>query len=225
METTTVTQLHPEQELESRAMAIPTHAQSIVVTSSADMQRADAFNKSIKAMIKEVDDTFKPMADKAFQAHRAITGKWAEIKKPLTDAMDTVTKKVRAYIVEEQRKAEEEERRLREVARQLEEERRLAEMEELEKEGRHEEAEEILAEPITFVAPTVQNNVPSYDKRVYRAPIPKARVDNLYKLIQFVATRPDCADYLLPNDRVLNLKAKSMGRSLNIPGVVYYEEG
>jgi hypothetical protein len=212
------------QVIEQKAMAIPTQAQSIVVSCSQDMERADLFNKGVKAMIKEVDDVFKPLADKAFQSHRAVTGKWAEIKKPLTDAMDIVTKKVRIYIQEEHRKAEEEERRLREEARKLEEERRLAEMEALEKEGRHEEAEEILAEPITFVAPTVQADIPTYDKRIYRNPVPKARVDNLYKLIQFVATRLDCVDYLLPNDKVLCQKAKSMGKAMNIPGVTYYEE-
>jgi len=41
----------------------------------------------------------------------------------------------------------------REIARKEEEERRLAEAEALEQEGRPEEAEEILSEPITYVTP------------------------------------------------------------------------
>ena len=137
---------------------------------------------------------------------------------------EIITKKVRAYIQEEKRKAEEEEARLREIARKLEEERILAEATELEKEGRHGEAEERVTAPINIVTPVVKADIPVYDKRIYREPTSKARVTNLFKLIQFVATRQDCQDFLLPNEKVLNQKAKSMGKAMNIPGVEYYEE-
>lgn len=218
------------QELESKALVIPTQAQSIVVASSADMEMADRFNQSVKAMVKEVDAVFEPLAKKAFESHRAITGKWNEIKKPLNEAIENVTRKVRGYIAEENRKKEAEEARLREVARKQEEERRLAEALELEKEGRKEEAAAIIEEPMTIVTPTVRVDVPKYDARQYRPPTPKARIkepyaNSMFLLIQWVANgRPDCQDYLLPNEKVLNAKAKSMGKAMNIPGVSYYEE-
>jgi len=212
-----------QKELENKALTIPTQAQCIVVASSADMEAAERFHKDVKAMIKQIDDVFKPMADKAFQSHRAITGKWAEIKKPLTNAMDIVTGKVRAYIQEEKRKAEAVEARLREESRRLEEERMLAEAAELEKEGRHEEAEEVIAAPIQVITPTVRPDVPKYDARTFRPPTPKARVINKAKFIAWVAASPDRLDMVDANERALNAKAKSMGKSLNIPGVEYYE--
>lgn len=215
-----------QQAIEQKALAITTHAQSIVVASSDDMQKADIFNKGVRAMIKEVDDVFSPMAYKAFQAHREITRRWKEIKQPLEDAMSAVTNKVRAYIQEEQRKAKEEERRLREEARKLEEERRLAEMVELEKEGRHEEAEEILTEPITFVAPTVQADIPKYDARQYRKPTPKARVIDIGKFLAWVVQSKDRYSFVIVNDKELNLKAKSLGKTIaqTIPGTEYFED-
>ena len=161
---------------------------------------------------------------------RAVWQDWNdlinEMCEPFEKDKEIHTKAVRAYIQEEQRKAEEEERRLREEARKLEEERRLAEMMELEKEGKHEEAEGILAEPITFVAPTVQNSVPAYDKRVYRQPTPRARVVNLDAFILWVSRSRDRYEYILVNEKALNTKAKALGKDVAraIDGIEYFED-
>jgi ElaB/YqjD/DUF883 family membrane-anchored ribosome-binding protein len=211
------------KELESKALAIPERALQIVVACKDDMEKADRFNQDVKAMIKEVDDVFKPMAQKAHEAHKAVTTKWAEIKKPLEEATTAVTQKVRAYIAEEKRKAEAEEARLREIARQQEEERRLAEAEALEKEGRQEEAAAVIEEPMNIITPTVKADVPKYDARTYRDPVVKARVTDMFKFITWCAASPDRIEYLTVNESVLNRKAKSMGKALNIPGVVAYE--
>lgn len=212
------------QALEEQSLAIPTQAQSIVVASSADMERADKFNQDVKAMVKQVDDVFKPLADKASQAHRAITGKWNEIKKPLVEAQEIITRKVRAYIQEEKRKAEEEEARLREEARKLEEERRLAEAVELEKEGRKEEAQAVIEEPMQIVTPTVKADVPKYDARTYRPPIKKVKIVNMGKFLQWVVQSSDRYEYVTVNERPLNAKAKSLGDAFNVPGTEIYEE-
>lgn len=130
---------------------------------------------------------------------------------------------VRRFTQEEKRKAEAEEARLREEARKLEEERILAEAAELEQEGRHEEAEEVITAPIQVIAPTVRADVPKFDARTFRPPTPKARVVNKGKFVSWVAASPDRLDLVIENERVLNAKAKSLGKSLNIPGVEYYE--
>jgi hypothetical protein len=220
------TAINLEPEVESKALAIPEQAKLIFVTDNASMERANTFKLDIKAMIKEVDDVFKPMADKAFAAHRAITGKWNEMKKPLQDADAYVTNQVKLYLAEVRRKQEAEEARLREIARKEEEDRRLAEAAELEQEGRAEEAEEVLSEPITYVAPVVKMDVPKVDNRMYRTQV-KVRVKDRMAFLKGV--KPETLLELLNEsawstiESGLSRKAKALGRAFSMPGCEVYE--
>jgi len=220
------TAINLNQEIESKALAIPEQAKLITVTDNESMERANTFKLDIKAMMKEVDDFFKPMADKAFAAHRAITRKWNETKAPLKAADDHVTNQVKFYLAEVRRKQEAEEARLREIARKEEEERRLAEAEALEKEGRPEEAEEVLSEPITYVAPVVRIETPKVDNRMYRTQL-KVRVKN--RIVFLTSVRPevliDCLNEAAwcTIESGLSRKAKALGRAFNMPGCEVYE--
>jgi ribosomal protein S17E len=216
-----------QRELESKALAIPEKAQIIVVATKTDMERADTFIKDVKSIVKEIDDTFAPLAKSAFDHHRKITGKWNELKAPLEYAVKSVTNKVRAYITEEKRKAEAEEARLRAIARQEEEERRLREAEALEKEGRQEEAAAVIEEPMTIVTPTVKPDMPKYDARTYKDPIPKAKIDpkRMGDFLKWVAASPDRWELVEVVEGKLNQKAKSLRKEIVnvIPGAIYYE--
>lgn len=215
-----------DASIESKALAIPEQAKLIAVTDNESMEKANTFKLDIKAMIKEVDDFFKPMADKAFAAHRAITGKWNETKAPLKAADDHVTNQVKLYLAEVRRKQEAEEARLREIARKEEEERRLAEAEALEKEGRPEEAEEVLSEPITYVAPVVHIETPKVDNRMYRTQL-KVRVKNRMTFLQNV--KPETLLEILNEaawttiESGLSRKAKALGRAFSQAGCEVYE--
>lgn len=214
----------PTVEVETKAMAIPEKAHLVIVTDNDSMTLADNTKGAIKEMLKEIDSVFKPLADKAFQAHRAITSKWKEVKAPLEEADAYLTGQVKGYLrkLEEIRQAEE--RRLREEARKAEEERRLAEALEAEKEGNVEEAQAILEEEMFVPPPVVKVDVPKVDNRKYRT-IPRARCIDKMKLIRFVAQNPALADLLDYNSSVGNNKAKSMGKEINnIPGLEYFEE-
>ena len=215
----------PQNDIERQALALPEKARLIIVEDNEAMEIADRTKDDIKAMIKTVDEFFKPMADKAFQAHRAITGKWNEVKNPLLEADKYLTGQVKGYL----RKCEEirlaEERRLAEIARKAEEERRLAEAEAAEKEGNHEEAEAIIQEPIYVPPPVVEPIAPKADGRKYRT-LPRARVIDKMKVIKAVAMNPALQDLIEINISVANQKAKSLGKALDsaIPGLQYYEE-
>jgi hypothetical protein len=214
----------PTVEVETKALAIPEKARLIVVSDNDSMTMADNTKAAIRDMVKEIDSVFKPLADKAFAAHRAITGKWKEIKAPLEEADAYLTGQVKGYLrkLEEIRQAEE--HRLREEARKQEEERRLAEALQAEQEGNKEEAQAILEEEVYIPPPVVKINAPKVDNRKYRT-IPRAKCIDKMKLIRFVANNPALADLLDFNQSVGNTKAKSMGKELNnIPGLEYYEE-
>lgn len=220
-----VIDITPTTEVETKALAIPEKARLIVVSDNDSMTLADNTKGAIKEMLKEIDSVFKPLADKAFQAHRAITGKWKEVKAPLEEADQYLTGQVKGYLrkLEEIRQAEE--RRLREVARKQEEERRLAEALEAEKEGNVEEAQAILEEEMFVPPPVVKVDTPKVDGRRY-AVKPKARIISKMDIIKTVASNPSLADLIDINMTVANQKAKAFGANLGkiIKGLAYYEE-
>ena len=203
-----------DMEIESQALTIPDEATALVINSKESMTLADQFKRDIKTLIKAIDDTFKPLADKAFAAHRAITGKWKETKDPLIKADELITSKAKAYLrkVEEERQAEE--IRLRDIARKEEEERRLIEAIELEKEGNIEEAQAVISEPMNIVTPTVRADIPKVDGRLYRTTW-KWKVVDKAKIPR---------DYLMPNDIMLNGIVRSLKGATNISGIQVYEE-
>lgn len=224
MEANTAINLEPQ--IESKAMAIPDRARMVVVTDNASMEIANNFKLDIKAMVKEIDEWFKPLADKAFQAHRAITQKWNETKKPLQDADAHVTTQVKNYLAEIRRQQEAEAARVREEARKAEEERRLAEAAELEAEGRNNEAEEVLSEPITYVAPAVVINTPKVDNRMYQM---KTKVTVTDRMKFLASVKPDVLMELLTPiawdgiEKALAKKAKALGKNFCMIGCTVTE--
>lgn len=211
-------------EIETKALALPEKARLIVVDSNDGLTMADQTVKDLDAMLKEIDNTFKPIADKAFQAHRAVTGKWKEVKQPLEDAKIYLVNQVKAYQRKIREEAEAEERRLAEIARKQEEERRLSEAAQAEAEGNYEEAQAIIEEPI-FVAPVKvqQPEAPKVDNRKYAVRW-KAKITDKMALIRFVANNPMFQDFLDVNASVANQKARSMGKAMAIPGLQAVEE-
>jgi tetratricopeptide (TPR) repeat protein len=241
--TSIIEELSLEKEVAHKALAIPDQAiKAIKVVDKETMSRADAMQKVIADIIKEIDGVFKPMADKAFQAHRAVTGKWNEIKAPLIEADKALKGEVKTYLRAEQERAEAEQRRLAEIARKEEEERRLREAEALERAGNIEEAAAVIEEPI-YVAPvTVEREIIKVDNRKYRT-IFKARVIDKTAFIIHVADmlkkgqalmkageRAQAGVYLEYADALdikegwINKKAASQEKNLSIPGLQAYEE-
>jgi len=213
--------------IESKALALPDQAKLVTVTDNESMERANTFKLDIKAMIKEIDEWFKPLADKAFQSHRAITSRWNETKKPLQDADAHVTNQVKLYLAEVRRAQEAEEARLREIARKEEEERRLAEAAELEAEGRADEADEVLSEPITYVAPVVHIETPKVDNRMYRTQL-KVRVKDRMAFLKGCPanTLLECLNEAAWStiESGLSRKAKALGKAFSQPGCELIEQ-
>lgn len=211
--------------VEKKALAIPDQAKLIVVSDKDSMAMADNTVEAIGALIKEVDGTFKPLADKAFQAHRSITAKWKEVKQPLEDAKTYLVNQVKAYQRKVREEAEAEERRLREIARKELEERQLQDAVEAEVNGDLEEAQAIIEEEMFVPTPIVKPDVPKVDGRRY-AVKPKARIISKMDIIKTVASNPSLADLIDINMTVANQKAKAFGANLGkiIKGLAYYEE-
>lgn len=214
------------QNIESKALALPEKAHMIVVDSNDGMVMADITVNDIDAMIKEIDGTFEPMASKAFQAHRTITGKWKEVKQPLVDARVYLIEQVKTWKRKLKAEQEAEEARLREIARKEEEERILREAAELEAEGRQDEADEIMSEPITYVAPAVKMDIPKVDNRMYQTRT-KVTVKDRMAFLQAVpaSTLLECLNEgaWVAIESGLARKAKALGKAFKINGCVVQE--
>lgn len=200
--------------VEQKALAIPDQAKLIVVSDKDSMAMADNTVEAITAMMKEVDTVFKPMADKAFAAHREITGRWKTIKQPLDDAKTYLVNQVKSYQRKVREEAEAEQRRLAEIARKQEEERRLAEAIEAEKEGNVEEAQAIIEEEMFIPTPIVKPDVPKVDNRKY-ATRWAWKVTDINKVPR---------EYLIVDQIKMNGIVRAMKGGTHIPGIQVYED-
>src|SRR5574343_346479 len=204
----------PTVEIESKALAIPEKAHLIVVSDNDSMTLADNTVESIGALIKEIDGTFKPLADKAFQAHRSITAKWKEVKQPLEDAKTYLVNQVKAYQRKVREEAEAEQRRLAEIARKQEEERRLAEAIEAEQCGNVEEAQAIIEEEMFVPTPIVRPDVPKVDGRKYATKW-SWKVTDINKVPR---------EYLIVDQIKMNGIVRAMKGQTRISGIEVFEE-
>ena len=165
-------------------------------------------------MRKEVEATFKPLAQKAFEAHKAVKAQWDKAEAPLKEGEAILKSSIRAYMDEVERIRREEERRLQEIARKQEEERRLAEALLAEAEGNKEEAQAILEEPAFVPMPTVKADIPKVDNRLFRK-VWKFKIVDIKKIpIQ----------YLMPDMVKIGGVVRAMKDKTDIPGIQIYEE-
>lgn len=140
-------------------------ANSIKVIDPTTQAQASEHLLAIAAMRKQVSNTFKPMKDAAFRAHRVICEQEAKIDGPLADAERVVKGQIGNFVAEQQRIAREAEKKAREA--ELERARLEAQAESerlaledalvLEAEGNMQAAEAVMANPapapIRYVAP------------------------------------------------------------------------
>jgi len=186
----------------------------VKVIDNATMKKANGLLMDIRSIRKEIQDTFKPLAEKAHAAHKAILEQQKRTEAPLIEAEGILKIQIRAYMDEVERLRREEERRLQEIARKEEEERRLAEALQAEAEGNIEEAKAILEEPAYIPIPTVKADIPKVDNRLFRK-VWKFRVLDIRKVpIQ----------YLKVDEIKVGQIVRAMKGETNIPGIQVYEE-
>lgn len=125
-----------EQELKQEVMTIDEAVKAIVVNDAETYQSAGGMIINLDNLIKKIKTYWKEPKEKAFQAHKAITAKEAEMLKPIEERRRFLNGKISAYLTEQERIRKAEQAR-------LDEERRKAEQKEREKlQARAEKAEE-----------------------------------------------------------------------------------
>ena len=200
-------------EVDQKALTVIEQARSVIITDSPSYTRAGELWKAITDMKKQVDESFKPIILKAHQAHKEALAQRAKIFDPLDKAGRSVKTGMESYDREQERIRQEEERRLREIARQEEEERQLAEALEAERNGDKEEMEVILEAPI-YVPPVI---VPKTTPKLQGGPVYRTiwqfRITDAQKIPRA---------YLMPDEVKIGGVVRALKEATNVPGVEAY---
>ena len=179
--------------------------------------------KALRAGEKRIEEYFEPARKAADAAKKEILAARDGLIGPMAAARTIYDRSAQEYERIERQKAEEEQRRLQEQARKQEEERQLLDAIDAEAGGNLQEAEAILAQsvsvPTVRVAPAI-----AQVKGVATRTIWSAKVNDLLKLVQYVAAHPEWISLLEPAMPNLNRLAVAQRDALAIPGVVAVSE-
>jgi hypothetical protein len=198
------------------------------ITTAEQFTLSDTVKKLVEDEKKIVLADIQPLVDDAHALHKKLVAKREAAIAPYDALRNALISGGTAYVREEKRKADEAAAALREQARKEAEEAALREAEELEAEGRTEEAEEVISAPISYVAPAPVSTVPKFDGRAYKAaPVYKAKVTNR---MTFLAKCPPDVLLMCLNEAAwtaiesgLSRKAKALGKAFAMQGTEVYE--
>lgn len=198
-------------------------ARDLSVTDAESHGRGLEIIKRAQLAHRAVEDLFREPKAAAHKAHNFLT----EMEKALLSAPDSAKAeamtKVTEYEEVERRRAEEEARRKEEEARKAEEERLIADAQAAERDGRPEDAEAILSEPVSapIIAPAPKVAQLAGVSSVTRY---AAQVVSMVELVKYVAAHPEYINLLTPNTTALNQLARAQREALKIPGVKVAKE-
>ena len=206
--------------LDNKALTSLDYAKSLQITNDAICQEAIDYEHGLSALIKEIEATFGPHKD---AAHKTWKGLVAEEKRhvdPVEEAKRLIKGKRITYDTEQTRIRKEAEAKLQAEARRLAEEATLRDAIAAEAEGRLEEAEAILDEPVSVPTVTIAKTTPSAGVSGAIREIWSARVVNKMDVIKAVLAGQASPQLIDINMTVANGLARSLKLSLNVPGLI-----
>lgn len=200
-------------------------ANSLTITNAEEYSYGTEFLKKIKETQKRVTDHFSPMKTKAHEAWKQVCFQENEVLVPLKNAEDTTKRKLINWKIEDDRKREEERRRLQAEADEkarIERDRLAKQAEKLKtpelKEQRLEQAQNIVAPIIE-----VQTAVPKVEGISVRKTW-KAELTDKAVFIKAAANDPNLMALLTVDMSALNKIASATKGGVTYPGVRFYEE-
>lgn len=213
------------EQVAQKASLLVQNAKTIKVVDTTTQHQASQVLLAIASLRKEVADTFRPMKEAAFRAHRTICDQEKKHDQPLADAERAVKAQIGSFVAEQQR-----------LAREAEEAARKAAMEEAERKAREEAERRAIEDAIALeeigdaegAQAVLENPAPVAVQYVAPAPVAPAVAQ-----VQGVTTREDWdfrivddslipREYLLVNEQALRAVAKSTKGRARIPGVEFY---
>lgn len=203
------------KEVTTLALSVPDQAKQISIKTMDDYVRAGEIMLTIKAIRKKITETFKPIKQKMDAAKQEVLDQERAADAPLKEAESWLSPQIITWNREQERIRQEEEARLREIARKEEEERQLQEAILAEQSGQKDVAEEIMAAPVQAAPVVVPKAVPKVAGMSIRDNW-KFRITN-EKLVP--------REYLKVDEVKIGQVVRAMKSAANIAGVEVYNEG
>lgn len=214
-----------ESEIKQEALTVIERAKIVRIFDQDSYDAAaDLLLKQIKPFRKRWQEYWETVKSPAYAAYKAVLDKFNEGDKPLEAAERQVKLAIQAWDAEQGRIRAERQREAEEVLRKQQEEENLRAATMAEESGAsEEEVNAIVSAPIVTVAPPVE---PTYAKALGISSREnwKARVVDLKKLCAAIGKGQVPITYVLPNESVLNARAKADKQTLNVPGVVAFND-
>jgi len=202
------------QEAQKTALSIPDQAKALVISDAETAQKAADLKEHIRMIRKKIADTFGPIIEKAHAAHKEALAKKKTAEAPLIEAESILDRGLVRYKMEQDRKAEEERKRILEEARKAAEEAQLAAAVEVEKAGMQAEAELIISQPVIPVVSVPKTEAPKVKGVGFRSNW-KFRIVN-----EALIPR----EYMQPDLVKIGGVVRSLKGGTSIPGIEVYEE-
>lgn len=209
------------QTVDSKAVSSVAQAQAMTIRTAEDYTVADRFCVALKALEKEVIDTFADAKAKAFAAHKAITAAEARHLVPVQEARKIAKEKMSAWQDAEDAKRRDEEKRLADEARKKAEDEAISAAEAEESNGNHAQAEAIMTAPVV-VAPVVLAKTTPKSQTVIRK-VWTYRADKSPKDLtnaELLAARA----YLNWDTTRLTNQARATQDTIKVPGVTFFQK-
>lgn len=214
-----------EAEIKQEALTIVEQSKIIKISDQPSYDYAcSLLTEQIKPFRKKWKAYWDTVKNPAYAAYQAILTKFNEGDKPLEEAERQVKAEIIRWDAEQQRIREELQRQAEQKAREEEEEERLRIATLAEDSGATaEEVDAIVDTPSIVVAPPIPV---TYQKAsgISTRDNWKVRVTDLKKLCAAIGKGTVPVTYVLPNESVLNARAKADQNTLNIPGCVPFND-
>ncbi len=203
-------------DVESELPAVTQWAQGLVVTSADDFEAAGERLKTIKGLSKRIVDFFKPMKQAADATKKAILDAEKKLSVPLENAELLAKRAMLGYQQAEQRKADEERRRLQaeadEAARREREalEKKAAAAKKPETQAKHAEAAAMVVAPVVHVAADTPKVAGIATVKTWK-----------YRIVDAAAIP---REFLMVDEKKLGQFARAMKDGATVAGVEFYCE-
>lgn len=199
------------------ALEIVAQAQALTIHSAEDNVTAAGLCKLCKGFQSEIEASYRPIVEKAHEAHKAALAELKAQLKPYEEAEKALKRAMIAWDSAERERIANARREAEEKARKEAEEAALAEAAFLEASGDTRAADAVLEAPIIVKpveAPAIEKAEGTSVREVWTA-----RVVDIKALCLAVAQGAVPAEYVEANLPALNSLARMLKQSMAVPGV------
>ena len=223
MSETTIDITPEAKEAAALAIPIPERAKALVINDNASLAQGNNLLLLIKDFRKKIQDTFGPICQAAFTAHKTAVKAQKDAEAPLVEAEIIIKPGISRYMAELERKRQEEEDRQRKEAEKIAQEQALADAIEAEDAGASKEEVDAIVEAPRYVPPPVTLPPPKLEGVSIRK-IVKFEVVDMKALVKAIAAGQVPVEAVLPNNVVIGAQARSLKMALRWPGIRVWEE-